>query len=683
MKLFEIYVNNGTYFDNIEKIQGTPTGFSYFLGEKGLALQGAAGDDVTFAQTLTGVKTIVFAVKKVLDSKIFVDNITDKLEISGGNIVATGLTQNYVDNLDTDAVGSNQYHLVIAEFGGGIDFATNIMIEPSSLIYLGYKIIFYDSLLSLIERTDLLREFNSTWAKDVTLRRRYGAWNKPTDLSLITDLVAAFTFVRSGTVFTDVSGNGHSITINKALMTRDGANLWDHETIGDLGNVKRVAFRIKLNSTTEAILEGDPNAHLIHAVAGTLTYPDFDDAYVDGINTDTVSAGIWHNIVVTSSTDVNMTDVELCLNNVTVGRFEIEDLRFYDTEGTHFDAIDYHNLFADRFILKDDFFFQGVGRHPRDFKTTSGSFQISEDATSKHIDCIGTGILSTIVNLDDYGGNGFIKTLTGDLSADEDSYIDVATNLSYTGNKLDIAMTIGEKIRGITIIQGATYKAISPGLVPGVDFWFDGQNAASFTLDGTSVDQWDDLSVNGRHISNIGGGIRRPTYDVVTGGVSFSSANQTYLQCTAATFGAAMVQPNTIYVVYKITAGLGFVRVIFDGDNAINRHVFETTAGNFEFYAGIIIVDGIANLNNNIHIGEFNSPNSNYWINGILVAGPGNSGNMNLDSITLGANRTTAFNMDAEIREVFGFNRSLVISEHRNLHDYVNNKWSLGWPNPW
>ena len=141
----------------------------------------------------------------------------------------------------------------------------------------------------------------------------------------------------------DYSGNGNDGTNFGSDLTTDMYNRFnhgrdfvstnsDHITIGSVGNIKSVAMWVSLDTTTEAIFEGDPNTHLIHASSGTLTYPDWDNAYVNGVDTDTIAADGWKLIVITSSTDVNCTDVELGLNNVTYGDLKIGKVLLYNRE---------------------------------------------------------------------------------------------------------------------------------------------------------------------------------------------------------------------------------------------------------------------------------------------------------------------------------------------------------------
>lgn len=199
MKLYELILSKGTFIERITKTVGANTGFSYYRGEKGLSLKGNSGNTVIFTQVVAGIKTILFGIKKNVDSKIFLDNVTDKLEITGGNVSGTGLTQCYVDGVDTDVVGSNQYHFVVAEFSAGITFATNVKIAPSSLIYLADKIVFYDSLLTVQERSDAYKKFlyavpmhHETYPKSLPEQ-------KPTDLSRYQDrgLLLAYNMIPS------------------------------------------------------------------------------------------------------------------------------------------------------------------------------------------------------------------------------------------------------------------------------------------------------------------------------------------------------------------------------------------------------------------------------------------------------------------------------------------------------
>lgn len=87
-------------------------------------------------------------------------------------------------------------------------------------------------------------------------------------------------------------------------------------TVGDIGKARSLAFWVNLGSTTESILE-ELAANGISVAAGTMSYTNWDNCFVDGADTDTISASVWHQVVVTSTTPVTMSAFRLGLVNVT------------------------------------------------------------------------------------------------------------------------------------------------------------------------------------------------------------------------------------------------------------------------------------------------------------------------------------------------------------------------------
>jgi len=229
----------------------------------------------------------------------------------------------------------------------------------------------------------------------------------------------------------------------------------------------------------------------------------------------------------------------------------------------------------------------------------------------------------------------------------------------------------GDKV--LTYNNKVLYIQVPPDEVNGLEFWFDGKDLATVSLNVDKVIQWDDKSGFDRHISNAVDA-QRPTYSVATGRVTFVSANSTYLKSSA--FGSALSQPNTIFIVCKIIGVLSDTEAILD-DIIDSRHIIYIVASKFRMYAGVILNDGTTNANDNIHCTEFNGATSNYWINGINVA-TGNVGNNNFTGLSLGAGGGGVRRwIDAEIMEVFGYNRSLSEKERTLLTNYLQDKWDL------
>lgn len=206
------------------------------------------------------------------------------------------------------------------------------------------------------------------------------------------------------------------------------------------------------------------------------------------------------------------------------------------------------------------------------------------------------------------------------------------------------------------------------------EFWFDGQDTGTISLNVNKVIQWDDKSGNARHVANAVDA-QRPTYDPVTGRMTFVAANSTYLR--SANFGGDLIQPNTIYVLYKITGALGDTEYVFTGLTGTHRNDIYTQSFRFRIYGGIAFIGNkVTDANDNIHIAEFNGVASNYWINGILE-GNGNTGVHALDGITLGAYSGFSNYIDAEVMEVFGYNCLLTPAERTALDAYLTSKWGL------
>jgi len=202
-------------------------------------------------------------------------------------------------------------------------------------------------------------------------------------------------------------------------------------------------------------------------------------------------------------------------------------------------------------------------------------------------------------------------------------------------------------------------------------FWLDGKDNSKLSLNGNKVIQWYDKSGFGRHVFNAVDA-QRPTYDPVTGKVTFNSAAQTYLQSAA--FAAPLVQPNTVFLVYKINEYIN-ISVVLDG--VTNRTMFWTQSLKFCIYANISLPAITHDLFDHIHIAEYNGLNSNYWIDEILEAN-GDSGLASIDGITLGSNQSLSSQFSTcQVMELFGYNCSIKSGERIKCENYLYKKHGL------
>ena len=202
--------------------------------------------------------------------------------------------------------------------------------------------------------------------------------------------------------------------------------------------------------------------------------------------------------------------------------------------------------------------------------------------------------------------------------------------------------------------------------------WLDGKDASTFTLDGTSVDNWAGKGSLGINAANGNADATRPTYDASTGRVTFIAANSTFLQSAA--FGAPLTQPFIIFFVYKITGNIADNEMPFGGVTQDVRFWF--VASNFYIYANPQITGGVTDANDNIHVGLFNGASSEYWINGVLGV-TGNAGTNALGGITLGASFLLANFADVDIMEVIVFNADISDVDRDIITGYLANKWDI------
>ncbi len=145
---------------------------------------------------------------------------------------------------------------------------------------------------------------------------------------------------QTGTTLTDMVGSSDG-TITGADWGKDSVERpyldfisGNSDTVdcGDLGNIKSVVILCNLDTTSENILQNNVNG--ISSSSGTLSYTDWDNAYVDGVDTNTITASVWHLIAITSTSDVACTNFELGNISTTYGDLKIAYVATYDHELT-------------------------------------------------------------------------------------------------------------------------------------------------------------------------------------------------------------------------------------------------------------------------------------------------------------------------------------------------------------
>ncbi len=394
----------------------------------------------------------------------------------------------WLDHDKTNFVPNKWYHLLVVADGGTVkNYLNNVLIETTTptndvtFQYIGNysatnrdffghigQVMLDDQPYTERQRADSFETFLNAGPLGEELYPRFSSEMKASDLSNEIGIVAAYNFKEAGND-TDVSGSGENgVVSGNPMLTVNGKKfngIVDKELLGDLEDVKTIAFRFKPATTTEQILEGAANDKLIHVNAGTLTYAEYDIAYVDGITTDTIVADQWQNVVITSSTNVDNSAVTLALNNTTYGEFEIEDLRFFSTEWSAEQAADYHSEFAKRVVLnRIPGEYNAISNVPFGMSVQSGAYStqelVAQDGVLKELD-IGTKYILC-------DSEGLVSVPNTNMPGEIEFYINKGSDASIPfiypilDRQIDVDDASGYYL-SITGGEGMVFQRVDPG----------------------------------------------------------------------------------------------------------------------------------------------------------------------------------------------------------------------------
>ena len=328
----------------------------------------------------------------------------------------------------------------------------------------------HDKIFTLEEIAQEYNSFLTSWSLSEELYPRYGSWNKPTDMSRYQGLglLLHYNMIRStGDAMVDISDSEAPGTSNGCIDTLAGLK-WDGEddhlavnlSLAPAATVKTIAFRIKLDTTSEQIYEGQSNDILILANAGTLEASDWDNIYINGVENSTVYADKWMNVVITSSTVVDNNTPSIGYNSGTFdyGAFEMEDFQMWSTEWSAEEVAEYSNGFV-RVVLAEKLTYAPVGSNlPVGWQKESGTFSVKEDSTGKYISCDAAGdIKLTGRNL----SNAFIKKAEGSDFSLSASANGLVANMETEGKLRNVIYVNGYSIRNFIAEYQAIYDAFT------------------------------------------------------------------------------------------------------------------------------------------------------------------------------------------------------------------------------
>ena len=121
----------------------------------------------------------------------------------------------------------------------------------------------------------------------------------------------------------------------------------------------------------------------------------------------------------------------------------------------------------------------------------------------------------------------------------------------------------------------------NPKSISGLAAWYDASNAASITLNGSAVSQWNDLSGNGRHQSQDSASLQ-PNYNATNanGKPALTTTGTQWMQASAFASSSAA----TIFLVWKISNPAG-TPYIFQRGTVNDVHSFLMNPGTNQIQA--------------------------------------------------------------------------------------------------
>jgi len=423
-KIFETSFETGSYRNKADNTFGVNTNGVFRKTEKGLAWVGNGSNTIVDigTKTISKESSTVEIWFKIKDNSIN-NFLIGKSDINTHQSVSVRATTRIrVESVLGDfwcdyfyTVPENIYFhfMMVADGGTVLSYLNNVLIStktPTDDLVVdcigrdlndsmnGYipKVIFDDEPYTAQQRANAYERFLKASPRGIEL------YPKPVlpeykikDMSRYVDtgLCLSYNCIPSaGARLVDTSNQNATGAIYGASEILEGLSFDGKDdyvapnlSIALAATIKTICFRIKLASTTEMILDGDNTGSLvIDTNAGTLQYPAYDNAFIDGVDTNTIFANQWTDVVITSSTAVDNNTPTLGRTTAaafTYGKFEISDLQYWSNEWTLADAKKYHNKWVKPVLGRIPSLYDPVGSTwPFGCVKGTGSFVVDEIA---------------------------------------------------------------------------------------------------------------------------------------------------------------------------------------------------------------------------------------------------------------------------------------------------------------
>ena len=341
--IYMYYGNSSDFYDTLQN----PTGvwdINYVtvqhLKEDSLDFNGT-DDFVDFGDVGTA-KTLEFWINPNTTTESILEELDDTgVSILSGTMTYPSWNNCYVDGIDTDTITTGWHHVVLTSTANVTMSAFRLGLLVTTYFTGGIdEVRAYNRALSAkeiedsynnkpVSREGLIAEYLMNEGSGDTIKDTSGNSNDGDMTGHAADWIVGRTddstrYGNNGTASVSATGKNGKINSGQEF---DGIN--DYVDFGDVGTAKTLEFWINPNTTTESILEELDDTG-VSILSGTMTYPSWNNCYVDGIDTDTITTG-WHHVVLTSTANVTMSAFRLGLLVTTYFTGNIDEARVSKT----------------------------------------------------------------------------------------------------------------------------------------------------------------------------------------------------------------------------------------------------------------------------------------------------------------------------------------------------------------
>jgi hypothetical protein len=227
-------------------------------------------------------------------------------------------------------------------------------------------------------------------------------------------------------------------------------------------------------------------------------------------------------------------------------------------------------------------------------------------------------------------------------------------------------------------------EQFSPRQIGGLEYWFDAQDLGTLyqdsgmtsmvTADGQLVGAWGDKA-KGRNVTQPTGTLQpiyRSSFINSRPAVEADGVDD-HLKVAL----PVLAQPLTIYFVGKVNTTAIQQRWL-DGASGSLFQVIVASTGVRRMSAPTNIDAGAASTTPKLHVCVFNTTASEYYVDGVLAAGPTDVGANSITGLTLFATRSTfTNNLSGGLGEFLIYSGAHTASQRSQMEQYLKRRWGI------